>query len=55
MCHVTRRKKLEHFMTSRMIEGKRSKGKQGEQMLDGVTKWLNVGLKSDEMEMRGKS
>ena len=38
-----RRKKLEHLVKSGMIKGKRSRGKQHEKMLDGLTKWLKVG------------
>ena len=38
-----RREKLEHHMTTGMIDGKRSRGKQREKMLDGRTKWLKVG------------
>ena len=40
--HVMRRKKLEHLVTTGMIEGKCSWGKQHEKMLDGLTKWLKV-------------
>ena len=35
-----RREKLEHLVATGMIEGKLSKGKQREKMLDGLTKWL---------------
>ena len=38
--HVMRREKL---VTTGMIEGKRSMGRQHEKMLDGLTKWLKVG------------
>ena len=41
--HVMRREKLEHLVATGMIEGKRSRGKQREKMLDGLTKWLKVG------------
>ena len=37
-----RRENLERFVTTGMIEGKCSKGKQREKMLDGLTKWLKV-------------
>ena len=36
--HVMRREKLEHLVTTGKIEGIRSKGKQREKMLDGLTK-----------------
>ena len=35
--------KIEHLVTIRMTERKRSSGKLQENMLDGQTKWLNVG------------
>ena len=38
-----RRKKLEHIATTEMIDGIRSRGKQREKMLDGLTKWIEVG------------
>ena len=38
--HVMRREKLEDLVTTEMIEIKRSRGKQREKMLDGLTKWL---------------
>ena len=38
--HVMRREKLEDLVTTGMIEIKRSRGKQREKMLDGLTKWL---------------
>ena len=41
--HVTRREKLEHLVTIGMIEGKRSRRKQCEKMLNGLTKWLKIG------------
>ena len=40
--HVMRREKLEHLVTSAMIEEKRKRGKRQEKMLDGLTKRLNV-------------
>ena len=39
---VMRREKLEHLVTTGMIEGKRSKGKQLEKVLDRLTKWLKL-------------
>ncbi|GFO27916.1 retrovirus-related pol polyprotein line-1 [Plakobranchus ocellatus] len=41
--HVMRKGKMEHIVTTGMIEGKRSRGRQREKMLDGLTKWLNAG------------
>ena len=52
---MIRRQKLEHLATTRVIEGKHSRGKQQEKILDGVTKWLNLGRVTDEiMATRGK-
>ena len=41
--HVMRREKLEHLITTGMMEGKRSRGKQREKMTDGLIKWLGAG------------
>ncbi|GFO39084.1 hypothetical protein PoB_006997200 [Plakobranchus ocellatus] len=41
--HVMREGKMEHIVTTGMMEGKRSRGRQREKMLDGLTKWLNAG------------
>ena len=41
--HVMRREKLEHLITTGMIEGKRSRGKQREKMTDGLANWLGAG------------
>ena len=45
-----RKKKLEHLVATKMIEGKRSRGKQCEKVLDGLTKWLKVGRVTDAQE-----
>ena len=37
---MMRREKLEDLVTTGMIGIKRSRGKQREKMLDGLTKWL---------------
>ena len=37
-----RREKLEHLVTTRMIEGKCSRGKQCEKILDALREWLKV-------------
>ena len=41
--HVMRREKLEHLITTGMMEGKRSRGKQREKMTDRLVKWLGAG------------
>ena len=41
--HVMRREKLEHLITTGMMEGKRSTGKQREKMTDGLANWLGAG------------
>ena len=41
------RKKLEHLVKTRMIEGNRRWGKQRGKMLGGLTKWLKVGRVTD--------
>ena len=48
--HVMRREKLKHILTTGMIKGKRSKGKQPEKMLEGRTKWLKVGQVTEAMK-----
>ena len=40
--HVMKREKLEHLVTTGMIKGKHSRGKQLDKMLDGLRKWLRV-------------
>ena len=42
-----RKEKLEHLVTTGMIEGKRSRRKYPEKMLDGLTKWLKIGLAAE--------
>ena len=41
--HVMRREKLEHLITTGMMKGKRSRGKQREKMTDGLANWLGAG------------
>ena len=50
--HVMRREKLEHLVTTGMIEGKRSMGKQREKMLIGLdlAKERNVGRATDALK-----
>ena len=38
--HVMRRKELGHLVTTRKIDGKRSRGRQREKILDSMTVWL---------------
>ena len=38
--HVMRREKMEHLVTTGMLEGKRSAGRQREKMADGMARWL---------------
>ncbi|GFO14056.1 protein smg8 [Plakobranchus ocellatus] len=41
--HVMRRGKLEHLVTTRKFEGKRSRGRQREKIMDGLATWLGPG------------
>ena len=54
-----RKEKPEYLMTTEMIGGKRSRGKQHEKMLDGLTKWLKVGRVREALkqgiEINGRS
>ena len=47
---MLRREKLERFVTTRMVEEKRSRGKQREKMVDGLTKWLKVGRVTETLK-----
>ncbi|GFO43434.1 hypothetical protein PoB_006993900 [Plakobranchus ocellatus] len=42
-----RRGKLEHLVTTGKFEGKRSKGRQREKIMDGLATWLGPGKVSD--------
>ena len=46
--HVMRREKMEHLVTTGMLEGKRSRGRQREKVLDSLASWLRA---TDVMEM----
>ena len=46
-----RREKLEHLVTTGMIEGKGSRGKQREEMLDGRIKCLKVERVTEELKV----
>ncbi|GFO24342.1 retrovirus-related pol polyprotein from type-1 retrotransposable element r2 [Plakobranchus ocellatus] len=45
--HVMRSGKLEHLETTGKFEGKRSRGKQREKIMDGLATWLGPGKVSD--------
>ncbi|GFO03070.1 craniofacial development protein 2-like [Plakobranchus ocellatus] len=45
--HVIRRGKLEHLETTGTYEGKRSRGRQREKIMDGLAIWLGPGKVSD--------
>ncbi|GFN74974.1 UDP-glucuronosyltransferase 2a1-like [Plakobranchus ocellatus] len=45
--HVMRRGKLEHLVTTGEFEGKRSRGRQREKIMDGLATWLGPGKVSD--------
>jgi hypothetical protein len=40
--HVMRQKKLEYIVTSGKIDGKRTRGRRREKMLDGLTGWMGA-------------
>ncbi|GFO22197.1 endonuclease-reverse transcriptase [Plakobranchus ocellatus] len=44
---VMRRGKLEHLVTTGKFEGKRSRGRQREKIMDGLATWLGPGKVSD--------
>ena len=39
--HVMRKKEAEHLVTTGKTDGKRSRGRQREKMLDSMTSWLH--------------
>ncbi|GFN78770.1 hypothetical protein PoB_000527600 [Plakobranchus ocellatus] len=47
--HVMRRGKLEHLVTARKFEGKRSRRRQGEKIMDGLATWLGTGKVLDTL------
>ena len=49
---MMRRKKLEHLVTTGMVEEKLSKEKQREKMLDRLAKWLKVGSETDALKTK---
>ncbi|GFO36672.1 hypothetical protein PoB_006317700 [Plakobranchus ocellatus] len=48
--HVMRRGKLEHLVTTGKFEGKRSRGRQREKIMDGLATWLGIGKVSDTLD-----
>ena len=45
-----RLEKLEHLVTTEMIQEKRSKGKQREKMLDGLIQWVKIGRATEALK-----
>ncbi|GFO43397.1 craniofacial development protein 2-like protein [Plakobranchus ocellatus] len=48
--HVMRREKSENLVTTGMLEGKRSRGKQREKLIEGLTDWLKAGKSLEAIE-----
>ncbi|GFO08371.1 hypothetical protein PoB_003487600 [Plakobranchus ocellatus] len=48
--HVMRREKLENLVTTGMLEGKRSRGKQREKLIEGLADWLKAGKSLEAIE-----
>ncbi|GFN97614.1 hypothetical protein PoB_002412000 [Plakobranchus ocellatus] len=42
--------KLENLVTTGMLEGKRSRGKQREKLIEGLTDWLKAGKSLEAIE-----
>ncbi|GFN79596.1 hypothetical protein PoB_000610200 [Plakobranchus ocellatus] len=49
--HVMRREKLENLVTTGMFEGKRSRGKQREKLIEGLADWLKAGKSLEAIEL----
>ena len=49
LSQLMKRKTLEHLTATGMVEGKVSMGKHREEMLDRLTKWLDVGQVTDAL------
>ncbi|GFO20431.1 hypothetical protein PoB_004693600 [Plakobranchus ocellatus] len=47
--HVMRREKLEHLVTTGKFEGKRSRGRQREKIMDELATWLGSGKVLDTL------
>ncbi|GFO31931.1 hypothetical protein PoB_005843600 [Plakobranchus ocellatus] len=48
--HVMRREKLENLVTTGMLEGNRSRGKQREKLIEGLADWLKAGKSLEAIE-----
>ncbi|GFO06217.1 hypothetical protein PoB_003272200 [Plakobranchus ocellatus] len=48
--HVMPREKLENLVTTGMLEGKRSRGKQREKLIEGLADWLKAGKSLEAIE-----
>ncbi|GFO35233.1 endonuclease-reverse transcriptase [Plakobranchus ocellatus] len=48
--HVMRREKLENLVTTGMLEGKRSRGKQREKLIESLADWLKAGKSLEAIE-----
>ncbi|GFO20524.1 hypothetical protein PoB_004702900 [Plakobranchus ocellatus] len=48
--HVMRREKLEKLVTTGILEGKRSRGKQREKLIEGLADWLKAGKSLEAIE-----
>ncbi|GFO34403.1 hypothetical protein PoB_006090800 [Plakobranchus ocellatus] len=47
--HMMKRGKLEHLVTTGKFEGKRSRGRQREKIMDGLATWLGPGKVLDTL------
>ncbi|GFN76223.1 endonuclease-reverse transcriptase [Plakobranchus ocellatus] len=47
--HIMRREGLENFVTTGRMEGKKSRGRQREKMLDGMTSWMGTKRVTDAL------
>ena len=48
--HAMRGKKLKHLLKTKLIEGKNSRRNLQEKILDGLTKWVEVGTLTDAVK-----
>ncbi|GFR61752.1 endonuclease-reverse transcriptase [Elysia marginata] len=51
--HVMQREKLELLIRTGKLDGKRSRGKQREKMMDGLKRWLGSGSSTETMTAMG--
>ncbi|GFO37552.1 retrovirus-related pol polyprotein line-1 [Plakobranchus ocellatus] len=47
--HIMRREGLENLVTTGRMEGKKSRGRQREKMLDGMTSWMGTKRVTDAL------